>query len=137
MLRLLEERRSRLCKTCLRSELPSVVCKGLVTLSSGPWVKGETVDLTVTGALPGETVFFVGTLSGPGLGVCPPILGGLCTDIREPLTVLGEAAADGAGTAVLTFEVPGAVVETIYLQSFVPRGTNSVSTNLVVTEVTN
>ena len=121
----------------LRSQLPSAVCSGLVTLSSGAWVRGGTVDLTVTGALPGENVYFVGTLQGPGLGACPPILGGLCTDIREPLTVLGEALTDGTGTAVLTFEVPVSVVETIYLQSFVPRGANSVSTNLVVTLATN
>ena len=113
----------------LRSQLPGAVCSPQVSLSTGPWVKGGSVDLTVTGAEPGELVFFVGSLKGPGIGVCPPILGGLCTDLREPLKIIGERQADGSGTAVMTLEVPGKVVENIYLQSYVPRGANSVSTN--------
>lgn len=120
----------------LRSQLPAAGCPPQVTLTSGPWVKGTMVDLTVTGATPGQVVFFAGTLQGPGIGACPPIMGGLCTDLRTPLKVMGKKKADAAGTAVLTFEVPGQVEGNIYLQAYVPNGADSVSTNLVVTEVT-
>jgi hypothetical protein len=63
-------------------------------------------------------------------------MGGLCTDLREPVKVMGKRKTDATGTAVLTIEVPGAVTGNIYLQAYVPRGADSVATNLLVVQVT-
>lgn len=60
----------------------------------------------VTGATPGDTVFF---LRSPTLGTtCPGVLGGVCLDLSQPL-VMGSAQADAAGVAVLLLPLPATV----------------------------
>jgi hypothetical protein len=115
----------------LRSELPSVSCPARPVLTSGPWVIGSTVNLTVSGLNPNEEVAFVINQAGPGQGVCPPILGGLCTDLREPFQFLGYSQANGSGVAVKTIQVPNTTAN-VFAQVFVPRGANSLSTNIMV-----
>ncbi len=120
----------------MRSELPAATCSGLITLSTtGPWVAGGTADLVASGLTPGEEIIFVTNQVGPGQGVCPPILGGLCTDLREPFQVHGPALANGSGVATKTIQVPN-TTSNVYSQAFLPRGANSQSTNLVVVQPT-
>ncbi len=51
-------------------------------------VPGTTVRFTVGGLSAGKTVGMTGSAAGVGAGICPPVLGGLCLDLRSPL-ILG------------------------------------------------
>ncbi len=119
----------------LRSALPSATCSGLITLTStGQWIPGGTVTLIATGANPGQELVFVSNLSGPGQGVCPPVLGGLCTDLREPFIVHGPAITNGSGVATKTITVPANATGNVYSQAFVIAFGNSKSTDILVVE---
>jgi len=99
-----------------------------------PFVRGEAADLRVEGAEPGEAVFFLASVTGTGSGPCPPLVGGLCMDVLNPI-LLGSAVADATGTATRTVTVPStAPFDTAYLQAAIPRGpggTHSAKTNVV------
>lgn len=106
-----------------------------LTLSVGPVVAGATGTFTVSGAAAFEDVTFV---AGPsaGAGPCPAVLGGACIGVRSP-HVLGTDRADGAGTAVLVWNTPGALApgDALVVQAAIPRGASSVVTNTVATVV--
>jgi hypothetical protein len=68
--------------------------------------KGQSALLTVSGALPGETVVFVAGISGIGAGPCPASLQGLCLDLKGSFRRIGTAAAGANGVAVLNWLVP-------------------------------
>lgn len=78
---------------------------GPLTSTQSGWPVGGQATLTVTGAVPGETVRFLrGTAAGPG--PCPAQIAGTCLDIGGSISLLGAAVADPAGTATLTVNVP-------------------------------
>ncbi|TAH39449.1 MAG: hypothetical protein EYC70_01300 [Planctomycetota bacterium] len=86
-------------------------------------VRGNPAELQVTGALGGETVWFLYSTAGTGSGPCPPQLGGLCLDLLAPVQTLGSAAADTGGTATFTGIVPaGAPLIAVHFQAVVRRG---------------
>lgn len=75
-----------------------------IDLSVAPSIAvGEPLVLTVTGALPGQTVLFARGASGGT--TCPAVLGGACFALRNP-SQLGSVLADASGSAVLTLQIP-------------------------------
>lgn len=96
-------------------------------------VRGRTVELRVTGASPGERVYFGYSLQGIGPGPCLPGLGGLCLDLLPRVVPAGSAVADLAGTAVLSVTLPADLptIE-VHTQAVIrrgPGGEESVKTN--------
>jgi hypothetical protein len=69
------------------------------------WTRGATVTVTVTGAVPGQSVA-LGAGTRRAAGPCPAVIGGACLDVAGSLRSLGSATADGAGTARIAFVVP-------------------------------
>lgn len=93
-------------------------------LSQTTLFRGQTADLTVINLASGETVHFVYSLAGQGNGPCVSQLGGLCLDVRSPVTVLGQADADAGGTAVFAAMIPNnAPLVPVTTQALVVRGT--------------
>lgn len=101
---------------------------GALTLDAPAMYAGETVDLTVTGAAPGERVYFA--LSHTGVSqqsICPAAIND-CLNVTGPLTLLGSVIASGAGVAVLSVPVPpSALYASIFLQAAAPSGTSRVA----------
>lgn len=100
-------------------------------LTQSPLVSGSPATLTATGAAPGETVHFVGGLSA-GPGPCPPVIGGRCIDVGAPLQLLGNALADGTGTATFVATVPAVLPPStaVYTQAVVVAGAGGVDSLL-------
>lgn len=77
-------------------------------LSVSRTVDGAPVDLSIDGAEPGATVFFLAsTTLDADNPVCHPVFTDVCTPLRPP-TVLGSLTADGDGRAALTIAAPPA-----------------------------
>ena len=94
-------------------------------LSQTDLVRGQPATLTVDGALPGETVWFLAS-PNVGPGPCTQKLGGRCLGLQQPLTLIGSATADASGTAQLTFPVPSnAPLVDIGTQAVIRRGPGS------------
>lgn len=113
----------------------------LVLAQVGPAYFGQSVDLRITGALSGESVYFLQSLAGTGSGQCPPALGTLCIDLLDPVTNLGPITADAGGVATLTVDLPPAGPDGIqgWLQGVARRGTGgdqSDKSNVLVVTVT-
>lgn len=70
---------------------------GSLTLTMGPLVPGQPVEISVTGALPQERVYLMRTTVGGGPGSCPPELGGLCMDMEAPYDLTLDARSGPAG----------------------------------------
>lgn len=78
---------------------------GLALSIEGAALPGETLDVRVSGALPFDTVW-LGRGTGRQTGaVCPPVLGGGCLDVAQPV-VQGTVTADGSGNATVQVQVP-------------------------------
>lgn len=111
----------------------------LVLAQLGPAHFGQSVDLQVTGAVAGESVYFLQSLAGTGPGQCPASLGGLCIDLLDPVTNLGPIVADGSGVATLTVALPPSGPNGIsgWIQTVVRRGAGgSLSEESNVVQVT-
>lgn len=81
---------------------------GLTLEIDGAALPGALLNVRITGAQPGERVFFArGTGEDVG-ALCPPILGGGCVDLRSPSLVDSELA-DGSGEARLALRVPPSI----------------------------
>ena len=94
-----------------------------IVLSQTPLVRGDVATFTVQGALPGETVVFLASRSGPGIGPCLSQLGGLCLDLAAPLANLGSAVAGGDGIARLDRIIPAdAPLLALATQAVIQRG---------------
>lgn len=108
-----------------------------LTLSVSPLHRGQIASLTVDHAIFNESVYFLISLRGTGTGACPPILGGLCLDLLQPVVNLGHSRANSSGTATLVLIVPpGAPLRSVHLQAVISRGlggVNSVKSNTVST----
>lgn len=111
---------TQLCRVCA-----SPACDE-IELAMGDLVSGEVAELTVTGAAPGETVRFIASGRGTGMGPCPPALGGLCVDLQPPVKPIGVAVADELGRAVLELAVPAVSGVTLYAQAVIQRGPGGV-----------
>jgi outer membrane protein assembly factor BamB len=96
-----------------------------LTLTHTVLVRGQQAIFTVSGAVPGETVYFLYSLAGTGEGPCPPQIGGLCLDLLEPITIFGSTMAAGPdGTAEFVITVPlRAPLRDVSTQAVVRRGT--------------
>lgn len=66
---------------------------------------GEQITFEVTGADPGDTVYFGRSSTGVGAGPCIPSLN-ICLDIEGPVDLLGVATADFRGEARLRLTLP-------------------------------
>lgn len=110
-----------------------------LTLAQTDLVRGEQAIFAVSGAEPGETVYFLYSFAGTGDGPCPPQIGELCLDLLEPITVFGSAAAGPDGRAVLVRTVPRAApLRDVSTQAVVrrgPGGTQSVKSNPVTAPI--
>ena len=92
-----------------------------------PLIRGANSNLSVTGAIPGETVIFLWSRQGTGPGPCPGSLGGLCLDLLPPVNNAGSAVADAAGNANLSVSVPAsAPLVQIWAQAVAQRGVGGV-----------
>jgi hypothetical protein len=67
---------------------------------------GETVVVDVWDAPVGERVQLAASRAASGAPVCPPVLGGACTDLAAPVVSLGAVVADAAGRARFTLTLP-------------------------------
>ncbi len=94
---------------------------GLV-LDVGGMVERSTVQLTVSGALPGERVWFIASVHETGPRACAPGRRGVCTDLAGPAAVLGSALADAVGFLRFEVTVPDGFAGTeVFLQAGQPR----------------
>ncbi len=97
--------------------------------------RGQLASFTVVNADPGESVYYLYSLSGIGFGPAAPQLGGLGLDLLLPITLFGQASADPTGTAVLALTVPpNAPLAAVSTQAVVRRGPGgalSLKTNTV------
>ena len=75
-----------------------------LTFSQTPWAGGTVVGLSVSGAQTGDTVFFLGSLQGRGVG--PVLLPSLQLDLLSPFFVLGGRVTGASGIANLSFPLP-------------------------------
>jgi hypothetical protein len=108
-------------------------------LDQTPFVRGQEVRFQVDGITPGDVVFFLFSLTGPGDGPCAAELGGLCVDLRAP-QVFGQVTADASGTAVLSFVIPEhtRAGQDVSVQAVIRRGLDgmhSVKTNAITSTV--
>jgi len=108
-------------------------------LSQDPLIRGTHVDFTVSNLVPGERAYFVCSFSGIGIGPRLPQLGGLRLDLLPLVRLFGEADADNAGTATLTFFIPfGVAPIPVATQAVVQRGAggiDSVKSNALLDQI--
>jgi hypothetical protein len=104
-------------------------------LSHTPLVPGQPAQFQVTGASPGEMVYFLFSMEGEGDGPCASELGGLCVELLNP-HVFGEVPADASGRATLTLPIPARaqVGQSVATQAVIRRGrggADSLKTNTI------
>lgn len=100
---------------------------GLTLSMDGALIPGNTVVIRISGAQPGQNVFFArGTAYAPG-AVCPAPLNGLCMDMSG-LTLMNSNAADAQGRVQFSVTIPnlpdGRVV---FFQAATPGATAATS----------
>lgn len=84
-------------------------------------VAGETVNIGVRGAYPGETIA-LGRGSGLGAGPCGAIIGGQCLGIVGPAKRLPDIVTNGSGAGFLSVTVPDRVGRSGCFQAVAIRG---------------
>ncbi|KAA3605099.1 MAG: hypothetical protein DWQ01_21130 [Planctomycetota bacterium] len=95
----------------------------VLLLSQRPLRRGRQTEMRVRMAQPGETIYFLYSLTGTGQGPCPATLGGLCLDLLAPIEIVGNAAADQNGEATLSFDIPAdAPLIDVHTQAVAQRG---------------
>lgn len=108
-------------------------------LTQDALIRGQAATFRVSGAHPGELVFFFLSTKGIGLGPCFAQFGGLCLDLLRPSWPLGSALADSSGEAILIRTVPlGFPLIEVHTQAVIQRGVggaDSVKTNTVTAPV--
>ena len=102
-------------------------------LSVSGFAPGGTLEVSVEGANPGDTVWFLRS-SSVGPGPCPAGLGGLCLDLKRPI-LMGRTTADPLGTAEVVVPLPATVVSgmTMHVQALASDGIADHYTSKVVT----
>jgi hypothetical protein len=99
-----------------------------LTLDVSSMRAGQPATFTVTGATPGDDVYFA--LSSRYGTTCAPILGGRCLGLRRP-NILGSSTADATGTATLVIQVPPAASRSVLIQAVVPDGGDTMLSSVV------
>jgi uncharacterized repeat protein (TIGR03806 family) len=75
-------------------------------LSATDAYPGQPMTWTIEDLDPNETVYLGRSLGGLGSGPCPPIAGGACLDIANPVVLQGITTADASGVATFDLTVP-------------------------------
>ncbi len=109
---------------CSTSQESPTSLSGGVTISAppprllfAPAVGGERTLVLVRNLEPGTWVSLAGSLAGPGVGPCPPVLEGACLDLLAPVR-LAEVEASPQGDALLVLDVPATLAgETLSVQA--------------------
>lgn len=83
--------------------------------------QGPQVVVQVTDAAPNETIWLAGSLAGPGVGPCPPVLQGLCLDLLRPARI-AIGRTDAAGRVTFTVTPPAGAQP--WVQGVAPRPNN-------------
>jgi len=100
-----------------------------------PLQRGSASRAMICNGVAGETVWFLYTYTGVGTGPCPPVLGGLCLDLLNPIVTAASAVTAADNTADFTFFVPlTAPLVPVYGQAVIQRGSGnsaSVKSNTV------
>lgn len=112
------------------SELPSPPPGVAPTLTASTAVPGHPMTWTVTDLDPNERVYLGRAAAGLGAGPCPPVAGGVCLDIADPVVLQGTARANAAGVATFELTVPHSAPPgfVIAFQAMAVRGTGGVDT---------
>jgi len=105
-----------------------------------PLIRTQPATLTVTGAGPGERVYFAYSMTGAApAGFKPWMLGGMCLDLLAPVSLIGSSTANGSGEASLTIFIPaGAPPVPVWTQAVILRGIgneDSVKSNYVEDQI--
>lgn len=105
------------------------------SLTASALSPGAPATFDITGAPPNARVM-IGTSPGtPGTGPCPPVLGGQCLALTQPI-LLGSLTVDGAGSGSLTATAPIRLPSGPYtFQAAVADGSNSLITAPVQVQV--
>jgi hypothetical protein len=77
-----------------------------LTLTHTPFVLGQPVTMTVTGARAGDTVRFVRGARVAPSATCPAAIAPNCVDLASPIVVQFTARANNQGVATVTFALP-------------------------------
>ena len=95
-----------------------------LALSIGPLVAGQSASIEISGANPGQQVFFAFSTSGTGRTPVPPLGVDLALDLPRRLT---STFADAAGNAQVSVQVPpGSAGRDVWLQAAVAGNTSNV-----------
>ncbi|MFT4622101.1 MAG: hypothetical protein ACI8PZ_000757 [Myxococcota bacterium] len=93
------------------------VALAVPVVEGGPVVRGEPLDLVLSGLAPGEPVALGASVAGPGVGPCLPDDPSVCLALVRPVKV-AAAVADGAGQAAVRLVVPSALTtDPVWLQA--------------------
>lgn len=104
----------------------------VLTVEGTPYY-GQSITLRVTGADPGETVYYAYSLAASGSPPCYAALGGLCLDINDPVSQITSLVADGTGSTAHVHTLPpsGPAGLNAWLQVAIPAGAASSKSNVV------
>ncbi len=92
-----------------------------------PLVRGRQAEFVVSGAVPGEQVYYLVALGGADNTRGVSALGGITLDLAEPFTRFGTARVQPNGRAVLRGKIPGnAPLRTVTSQAVIRRGPGGV-----------
>jgi hypothetical protein len=84
---------------------PPPLAAGYLEFGVNTLDQGETVQMKVRGADPGDTVTFL-RATGYGQGNCPRQIAPTCLQLTGPVDVVGQEIANASGVATLSFVMP-------------------------------
>lgn len=91
-------------------------------------VPGSPTWFVVSGVAPGSTVALLSSDLGEGAGSCPPILGGLCLDLVDPVSIVATATATAVGVVAFEVTPSGPLGAERAYQAVVAAGASSLKT---------
>jgi hypothetical protein len=80
-----------------------------LTLEVSPLVAGGPVTITVSDALPNQTIFLFRAATASQNGFCPPQVAPDCLDLLPPVVNQMSLRSNGQGVATVTFTLPASV----------------------------
>lgn len=89
---------------------------GDLTLTSTPLVVGNRVTLSISGALPNQTMFLFRSAQMQANGFCPPQVAPDCMDLVAPVTNQFTIRSDANGEAELSFNFPNVPIPAVAMQ---------------------
>jgi hypothetical protein len=106
-----------------------------VPLTMTPVVSGGSLTFTVTGVPAGTRMNFIASANTTGAGLCPPAIAPACLAVPAGFITLGNAVANGAGTATFTLTVPTAVPARLEFQAYGANAGNYFLSNGIIRDV--